>query len=179
MHITFCVIILFQIILLNFHVLAAPKTARTPRPPKKSPAKIKERLLKFNIIPDIIPSVGCPRHEIQVVWPKARAELGNPIPSVYTMTQPEVSWPARQGQYYTLLMVDPDRDKGTKFKDHEFQCWLIGNIPGGNVSAGKKLTDYIPPIKPKSLDHHRFVFFIFKHANKTTLTYDEPRLISE
>ncbi|XP_018902367.2 protein D1 [Bemisia tabaci] len=181
---TLCVFVYLKIFISNYCAVAAPGATKTASLRKKTPAEIKDKLLKFNVIPDIIPVESFPEHEIQVVWPEAKADLGNLIPPHLTMTQPNVSWPSSEGYYYTLLMVDPDRDQDTEFgesKDfmNEYQCWLVGNIPGSNLSAGEKFTDYVPPIKPKPLYFMRTVFFVFEHANKTTIKYEEPRLLSD
>lgn len=86
----------------------------------------------------------------------------------------------------------------------EFQHWLVGNVPGGDVDKGDSLSAYVgsgpppktgnlctrrrmtPRVQPIGLTQiltivqrifpglHRYVFLVYKQPSK--LTFDEPRV---
>lgn len=52
--------------------------------------------------------------------------------------------------------------------------WLVGNIPGNDVSKGEILSAYVGSGPPQGTGFHRYVFLIYKQTEK--LEFDEPRL---
>ena len=44
-----------------------------------------------------------------------------------------------------------------------FVCLVSrGNIPGGRVTSGQELCEYLPPFPAKGTGFHRYVFVLFK-----------------
>lgn len=60
------------------------------------------------------------------------------------------------------------------FIDLQWHHWLVGNIPGNDVSKGETLSEYVGSGPPEGTGLHRYVFLIYKQNGK--LTFDEPRL---
>lgn len=62
--------------------------------------------------------------------------------------------------------VDPDISTGAaQPKGNEWHQWLVGNIPGGDVSAGETLTAYVgsgPPPKTGNLRKTHESYTIYK-----------------
>jgi phosphatidylethanolamine-binding protein (PEBP) family uncharacterized protein len=100
---------------------------------------------------------------------------------VLTATQvqhfPKISWDAKPGELYTLIMADPDaKDR----KHHEFRCWrhfTKVNIPGNDVSQGKELAGFVPTGAPKDTGLHRYVWMLYRQSG--TLQIDEPHIASD
>jgi hypothetical protein len=56
-----------------------------------------------------------------------------------------VSYPHTDGEYFSLLLVDPDRSKGKDVRSREYVQWAVVNIPGDRVSQGTTVCPYEPP----------------------------------
>lgn len=56
----------------------------------------------------------------------------------------------------------------------QWHHWLVGNIPGADVSKGETLSAYIGSGPPPDTGLHRYVFLVYKQNGK--LEFDEPRL---
>lgn len=56
----------------------------------------------------------------------------------------------------------------------QWHHWLVGNIPGGDISKGEVLSDYVGSGPPEGTGLHRYVFLVYKQNGK--LSFDEPRL---
>ncbi|RXG69018.1 Phosphatidylethanolamine-binding protein-like F40A3.3 [Armadillidium vulgare] len=104
----------------------------------------------------------------------AKVELGNELTPTQVQNVPQVSWEAEEGSYYTLIMTDPDAPSRKEPKFREWHHWLVGNIPGSDVSKGETLSQYVGSGPPKGTGLHRYVYLVYKQPGK--LTFDEPRL---
>lgn len=51
---------------------------------------------------------------------------------------------------------------------------MVGNIPGGDISKGEVLSDYVGSGPPQGTGLHRYVFLIYEQSGK--LNFDEKRL---
>lgn len=71
-------------------------------------------------------------------------------------------------------MTDPDAPSRKEPKFREWHHWLVGNIPGGDVSKGEVLSDYVGSGPPPNTGLHRYVFLVYKQPGK--LNFDENRL---
>lgn len=56
----------------------------------------------------------------------------------------------------------------------QWHHWLVGNIPGADISKGETLSAYVGSGPPPDTGLHRYVFLIYKQNDK--LQFDEPRL---
>lgn len=56
----------------------------------------------------------------------------------------------------------------------QWHHWLVGNIPGKEVSKGETLSEYVGSGPPEGTGLHRYVFLVYKQNGK--LTFDEQRL---
>jgi len=57
-----------------------------------------------------------------------------------------------------LIVIYSDPDAGPNLK--EFHHWLVGNIPGAEVSTGEILTAYVGSATPPKTG--KYIFFKFK-----------------
>ncbi|CAK9824842.1 Phosphatidylethanolamine-binding protein homolog F40A3.3 [Anthophora retusa] len=87
---------------------------------------------------------------------------------------PTITWDGNANEYYTVCMTDPDAPSRKDPKFREWHHWLVGNIPGSEISKGEVLSEYIGSGPPKDTGLHRYVFLLYKQPAK--LTFDEPRL---
>ncbi|XP_037953957.1 protein D3-like [Teleopsis dalmanni] len=122
---------------------------------------------KNGIIPDIIDAA--PKERAQIKYPSgAVVELGNELTPTQVKDQPEVTWNAESGVLYTLLMVDPDAPSRQDPKYREVCHWLVINIPGDKVAKGQTVVEFVGSGPPEGTGLHRYIFFVFKQAEKIT-----------
>lgn len=95
---------------------------------------------------------------------------GNRIFPAEAKHEPTVRYAAAgEDTLYTLMMTNPD---GHLFDNEgEYIHWLIGNIPGSDVSRGEKLVDYIQPFPVRGTGAHRFVFVLFEQNKNIDYGY--------
>jgi len=65
--------------------------------------------------------------------------------------------------FYKFLFSDPDAPSRAEHTKREWHHWLIGNIPGENVSLGETLSGYIgsgPPPKTGTIMTYVSIFYI-------------------
>ncbi|XP_061166666.1 large ribosomal subunit protein mL38-like [Saccostrea echinata] len=97
---------------------------------------------------------------------------GNRIEPSQTGRPPNVYYEAEPDTLWTLLMTAPDshlQDNNT-----EYLHWLVGNIPGNEISKGEVLCDYLQVFPVKGTGFHRCVFVLFKQEQK--IDYSSDRL---
>ncbi|XP_030754179.1 protein D2-like [Sitophilus oryzae] len=124
---------------------------------------------EHQIVPDVIDQP--PTQTATVTYPKAKVNLGNEIGPVNVRQQPQVTYPAEKNAYYTLIMTDPDAPSRTSPDRKEARHWLVGNIPGSDVSKGQVISAYIGSGPPQGSGLHRYIFLIYQQPGK--ITFDE------
>lgn len=80
-----------------------------------------------------------------------------------------MNFTADPAAWHLLLMTDPDAPSRQYPKLREVQHWLVGNIPGFNVSAGEVLSEYLAPEPAPGTGLHRCVDLPRK-LNRHTIT---------
>lgn len=119
------------------------------------------------IIPDIIDNK--PEAIAHVTYAgDVKVSLGKELQPKQVKDQPEISWNADDGSLYTLLMVDPDAPSRETPTFREVLHWLVINIPGNKVTEGQVVAEYIGSGPPEGTGLHRYVFLVFKQADKIT-----------
>merc|ERR1711894_230554 len=109
----------------------------------------------------------CYDYDDEFVTPVFR---GNKIAPSEALTEPHVNYSAEEGSLWTLALVNPDGHLTDNDKDY---ChWLVGNIPGNDVSQGDKLCQYLPPFPPRGTGYHRHAFVLFKQDAKIDYSGD-------
>lgn len=78
------------------------------------------------------------------VWPHAHACFGGPGHETNSVS--------------TCLITDPDAPSRADPTWREWRHWLVGNIPGTDISKGEVLSEYIGAGPPKGTGLHRYVF---------------------
>ncbi|XP_063075615.1 39S ribosomal protein L38, mitochondrial [Engraulis encrasicolus] len=95
---------------------------------------------------------------------------GNQLPPSTAAAPPKVSYEAEEGSLWTLLLTSPDEH--LQDGNLEYVHWLVGNIPGSDLSAGQEVCGYLPPFPAKGTGFHRFVFVLFKQDAAIDFTHD-------
>ncbi|KAK1122563.1 Phosphatidylethanolamine-binding protein 1 [Melipona bicolor] len=132
-----------------------------------------QQLQTHGVVPDVIDKV--PTNVLQVTYPNNLAvEIGKVLTPTQVKDPPTVKWDGDANTFYALCMTDPDAPSRKEPKFREWHHWLIGNIPGSDVSKGEVLSEYVGSGPPKGTGLHRYVFLLYKQPQK--LTFDEPRL---
>ncbi|XP_021929653.1 protein D2-like isoform X2 [Zootermopsis nevadensis] len=127
---------------------------------------------KNGVVPDVIDTA--PSAKLEVSYGSEKVDDGNELTPTKVKDPPTVNWGADDGSYYLLCMTDPDAPSRKDPKFREWHHWLVGNIPGNDVSQGETLSEYVGSGPPKGTGLHRYVFLVYKQPGK--ITYDEPRL---
>ncbi|XP_049879011.1 protein D3-like [Pectinophora gossypiella] len=128
------------------------------------------------IVPDVIPVA--PTANIELKYPSGvQASQGNELAPTQVKDQPTVTYEADPNAYYTLVFTDPDNYDGPELVYREWHHWLVGNIPGNQVTSGETLSAYIGSGPPQGTGLHRYVYILYKQPSK--LSFDEPRLTNK
>ncbi|NXO35581.1 RM38 protein, partial [Locustella ochotensis] len=85
---------------------------------------------------------------------------GNMVTPSEASSPPAVSYEADKGSLWTLLLTNPDGH--LRDADSEYLHWLVTNIPGSDIKAGKEMCHYLPPFPAMGTGYHRFIFLLFK-----------------
>ncbi|XP_065163390.1 protein D3-like [Atheta coriaria] len=100
-----------------------------------------------------------------------KVDLGNILTPTQVRKEPELSWTAKDGQYYTVLMVDPDAPSRADPKLGQWRHWLVGNVLGNDISKGDVLTAYVGAGPPRKTSLHRYIFMIYEQSKH--IAFDE------
>ncbi|XP_065708676.1 large ribosomal subunit protein mL38-like [Patagioenas fasciata] len=95
---------------------------------------------------------------------------GNMVTPSEASSPPAVSYEADKGTLWTLLLTNPDghlRDTHS-----EYLHWLVTNIPGNDIQAGKEICHYLPPFPAMGTGYHRFIFLLFKQDHRIDFSED-------
>ncbi|XP_061472212.1 large ribosomal subunit protein mL38 isoform X2 [Rhineura floridana] len=95
---------------------------------------------------------------------------GNVVTPTEAFNPPRVSFEADEGTLWTLLLTNLDghlRDTNS-----EYIHWLVANIPGNKIEAGKEICHYFPAFPAKGTGYHRYVFLLFKQLQPIDFTED-------
>lgn len=128
-------------------------------------SNIQDLFKKHCIVPDILTTAPSELLDIQYSS-GVSVEPGKELKPTQVKDKPVVKWAAKDNEYYTLAMVDPDAPSRENPKFREWHHWLVGNIFGGDMKKGETLSDYIGSGPPKGTGLHRYVFVVYKQPAK-------------
>ncbi|XP_034475338.1 protein D3 [Drosophila innubila] len=125
------------------------------------------------VVPDVI--AKAPKGTVSVEYGSGvTVKEGNILTPTQVKDEPCVKWEADSGKLYTLCMTDPDAPSRKDPKFREWHHWLVGNIPGNEVTKGEVLSAYVGSGPPPDTGLHRYVFLVYEQQCK--LKFDEQRL---
>ncbi|XP_044763039.1 phosphatidylethanolamine-binding protein homolog F40A3.3-like [Coccinella septempunctata] len=128
---------------------------------------------KHEVVPDVIDVA--PDQSVEVSYPSGvKVDFGNELTPTQVKDIPSVKWTADASTLYTLCMTDPDAPSRKEPTYREWHHWLVGNIPGNDVSKGETLSAYVGSGPPQGTGLHRYVFLVYKQNGK--IDFDEKRL---
>uniref|UniRef100_U3J3Y5 Large ribosomal subunit protein mL38 n=1 Tax=Anas platyrhynchos platyrhynchos TaxID=8840 RepID=U3J3Y5_ANAPP len=91
---------------------------------------------------------------------------GNMVTPTEVCEQP---WPRGEPvSFCQVLLVDGH----LRETDAEYLHWLVTNIPGNDIKAGKEICHYLPPFPAMGTGYHRFVFLLFKQERPIDFSED-------
>lgn len=129
---------------------------------------------KHCIVPDVLTTA--PTESLEIIYHgDVKVDVGKELTPTQVQNEPIVKWVGKEGNYYTLAMVDPDAPSREKPTFREWHHWLVGNIVGSNLNTGETLSEYIGAGPPKGTGLHRYVFLIYKQPQKLNFS-KIPRL---
>src|SRR5690242_7999841 len=113
------------------------------------------------LIPEILPSH--PKRPLQVRFGDLAIEPGSSAtPSQVRELPAVVDWAAENGQLYTVMMIDPDAPQRERPTNRDWLHWLVINVPGGHISQGQTIAEYIGAAPPKGSGKHRYILAVFQ-----------------
>ncbi|CAL8143637.1 unnamed protein product [Orchesella dallaii] len=115
-----------------------------------------------------------PKWVLGVKYGNLEVKLGNTFEPIQVKNPPILTWNADPEKLYLLCMTDPDVPLRLYPIYREFHHWLVGNIPGAEISMGEILTDYVGAGPPKGTGLHRYILLIYEQPGK--LAFDEKHL---
>lgn len=133
-----------------------------------------DNIVKEQVVPDVIDSK--PAASIRIKYLSGAEVLqGNVLTPTQVKDLPKVTFDAKSDQLYTLLMVDPDAPSRVKPTFREILHFAISNIPGGDLSKGETMAEYIGSGPPKGTGLHRYVFLVFLQKGKLESSMKIPK----
>ncbi|XP_062121168.1 protein D3 [Drosophila sulfurigaster albostrigata] len=125
------------------------------------------------VVPDVIAKAPQQTASVEYVG-RIVVEPGMVLTPTQVKSQPCVTWKADSSKLYTLCMTDPDAPSRKDPQFREWHHWLVGNIPGNDISNGEVLSAYVGSGPPPETGLHRYVFLVYEQ--KCKLQFDEKRL---
>ncbi|XP_016970322.2 protein D3 [Drosophila rhopaloa] len=134
---------------------------------------LEEVFITHQVVPDVIPEP--PNQLLKVTYSNNLvAKDGVELTPTQVKDQPTVEWDAQPGEFYTLIMTDPDAPSRAEPKFREFKHWVLVNIAGNDLASGEAIAEYIGSGPPQGTGLHRYVFLLYKQSGK--LEFDEERV---
>ncbi|XP_018324117.1 phosphatidylethanolamine-binding protein homolog F40A3.3-like [Agrilus planipennis] len=128
---------------------------------------------KHDVVPDVVDKA--PAKVLEITYPTgAKVQGGNILTPTQVKDQPSVKWQADKNEYYLLCMTDPDNLSRKEPTLREWHHWLVGNIPGNDISKGEVLTEFLGSGPRPGTGLHRYVFLLYKQPGK--LNFTEKRI---
>lgn len=131
---------------------------------------------QHGVVPDVIEE--SPSEVLKVEYAcGATVDLGNELTPTQVKDPPSVHYEGDENEFYTLCLTDPDAPSRQSPKYREWHHWLVVNIPGNRICDGEVLSEYVGAGPPQGTGLHRYVFLLYKQAEK--LTFDEKKLTNK
>ncbi|CAH1369734.1 unnamed protein product [Tenebrio molitor] len=136
---------------------------------------LEARFKHEEIIPDVIDQA--PESTVRVIFGGSHeVSLGNELTPTQVKAPPMLSWSAEEGAFYTVVFTDPDAPSRANPIRREFLHWLIGNVPGSDLSegeVGEVIAEYAGSGPPQGTGLHRYIFLVFEQKDR--MEFDEPK----
>jgi len=116
------------------------------------------------IVPDLIDRA--PRDVLQIRWNNTMVNNGNEIRPEQAVARPIVSWNSDPNRFYAISFSDLDSPTRQNSSMSPLAHGLVLNIPGGDVTKGEHLLDYIGPQPVRNTGLHRYVMLIFQQPGR-------------
>lgn len=85
--------------------------------------------------------------------------IGNECKPADMQQAPSLTWQSAADSTWLLLCVNLD---GCLYKrEHGVLHWLVMDIKGGDVSTGRTVVPYMPPLPPLGIGYNRLAFLLF------------------
>lgn len=126
----------------------------------------------WQVMPDFVPRFT-PSINLKVKYGEIKSVYrGNFLPSMETRPKPSIDYEAKEGSFYTVMMVDPDIPLKDTDQD-AFNHYTVVNVPGNKVEQGQVLADWIPPAPPKDTGVHRYIWIVLEQPQRLDVA-DQP-----
>ncbi|XP_033754821.1 39S ribosomal protein L38, mitochondrial-like [Pecten maximus] len=96
---------------------------------------------------------------------------GNIISPSEVEERPQVEYDFAPDKLYTLALTAPDSH--LQKNAVEYLHWLVGNIPGDDISKGEELCCYLPPFPVRGTGFHRYVFVLYEQEKEIDFSQEK------
>ena len=105
---------------------------------------------------DVVPSLldEVPLETLTIRWPTINVKIGQPVFVGQMTDRPHLIWPTEPGAFYTVFIWDGGIDR---VLPKGYFHWLVMNIPGYDVAAGKEVFEYVPPFSFELDEDNNFI----------------------
>jgi len=122
------------------------------------------------LVPNVIPTP--PTHKLDATYHKS-IEVGEHLHPLDVRSAPKIVYNQEvlDGDFFTILMFDPDYPKREAPIDAAYIHWLIPNIPHDSMRRGQATgtranVGYMPPTPIPNSGQHRLVILLFYHPKR-------------
>ncbi|KAG5878106.1 hypothetical protein JTB14_017973 [Gonioctena quinquepunctata] len=135
---------------------------------------VQAKMKSHGVVPDVIDVA--PNDILEVTYPSGvKVDLGNELTPTQVKDEPKLKWRAQDNILYTVAMVDPDAPSRADPSVSEVLHWLVGNVPGIDVTKGDTIAEYIGSGPPLDTGLHRYIFLIYKQKEK--INFEEKKIL--
>lgn len=128
-------------------------------------------LVKHGVVPDVLPQSFVPAAgtnlRITFIAPggtELHAHNGVHLTPTQVQRPPAVEFEKQPGQFYTVVMTDPDAPSRQDPKFREWRHWTAMNISAENP-RGDEVAAYVGSGPPQGTGYHRYVIAVLRQTH--------------
>ncbi|XP_047464589.1 39S ribosomal protein L38, mitochondrial [Mugil cephalus] len=141
---------------------------------KNSQSHVKRLADHYGVFRDLFPmAYFLPQVTLRINYSQdngCAVHYGNHLTPTEAASAPQISFEAKEGSLWTLLLTCPDEH--LLDNEAEYIHWLVGNIPGGAVQDGEELCQYMPPFPARGTGFHRYIYVLFQQEGRVNFEED-------
>lgn len=97
---------------------------------------------------------------VEVTYGDEKIVLGNFVNASQLKHEPTVAWKTEENTLYTLALINLDAPTKKNPVDSDYLHWLVGNIPGNDLSKGDVLAEYVGAFPEKDQGTQNMMFIL-------------------
>nr|XP_018911655.1 PREDICTED: protein D3-like isoform X2 [Bemisia tabaci]XP_018911656.1 PREDICTED: protein D3-like isoform X2 [Bemisia tabaci] len=162
------------IFLLLHWLMILGKVLSSKHPDCRTQHQMYKALYENALIPEIVEEQT--KFSAEIIFNTGEmADFGNKIPPEKVFEAPKVvRFKCEPHELFTILLTDFDAPSRDGPYNREWLYWAVGNCKANNHIDDVHLIAPMLPIHPdKGTGYHRFVFYVYKQPNDTSIDFKE------